>query len=71
MPHEPPFRRELTFVGVGQATWLVPFRGVTVAGQRRITTGLRWFYTGREYVPGSERIRPTPDARDTVKRDER
>jgi hypothetical protein len=47
LPHEPLFRRELTFVGVGQATWLVPFRGLTVAGQRRITTGLRWLYTGR------------------------
>src|SRR5437764_1369623 len=47
LPHEPPLRRELTFVGVGQATWLVPFRGVTVAGQRRIPTGLRWLYTGQ------------------------
>src|ERR671935_1225289 len=27
LPHEPPFRRELTFVGVGQATWLVPEMG--------------------------------------------
>jgi hypothetical protein len=62
-PREPPFRRELPFVGVGQATWLVPRRGVTVAGQRRIATGLRWLYTGREYVPDRERIRPAPDAR--------
>jgi hypothetical protein len=46
-PHEPPFRRELTSVGVGQATWLVPRGGVTVAGQRRIATGRRWLYTGR------------------------
>lgn len=47
LPREPPFRRELTFVGVGQATWLIPRRGVTVAGQRRVVTGLRCVYAGR------------------------
>jgi hypothetical protein len=57
LPHEPsPFRRELTSVGVGQATWLVPEGDLTVAGQRRLWAGLRWLYTGREYVyPTSRR----------------
>jgi len=40
-----------------------PKRGITVAGQRRITTGLRWLYTGREYVPDARRIRLAADAR--------
>jgi transcriptional regulator GlxA family with amidase domain len=56
------------FVGVEQATWLVPRGGVTVAGQRRIATGLRWLYTGREYVPSRERIRPAADTRELRKR---
>src|SRR5579864_7733581 len=38
-PLEPPFLRGLTFGDEGQATWLVPRRGITVAGQRRNRTG--------------------------------
>jgi hypothetical protein len=50
---------------VEQATWLVPGRGITVARQRRIATGLRWLYTGREYVPDPRRIRLVADGRST------
>src|SRR5205085_11657887 len=35
-------------LGVAQATWLVPRRGITAAGQRRNDTGLRCSYTGRQ-----------------------
>jgi SpoVK/Ycf46/Vps4 family AAA+-type ATPase len=34
--HEPRLPPRAVFVGAGQATWLVPRRGLTVAGQRRI-----------------------------------
>src|SRR5918996_664329 len=49
---EPPFLRGLAFVGMEQASWLVPRRGFTVAGQRRACTGLRCLHAGRGYVPG-------------------
>jgi hypothetical protein len=47
-----------------QATWLVPAagRGLTVAGQRRVRTGLRWSPWRPAPTPGAPSICQTPTA---------
>jgi len=52
-PPKPPFLRGLTFGGAGQATWLVPRRGITVAGQRRDRTGFAGTAPAGDMCPAS------------------
>jgi hypothetical protein len=64
VPHELLLRRELTFVGVEQATWLVPRWG---ASQLRDSAGFRPDFAvstpAGKYVPDSASIGPRKDGR--------
>jgi hypothetical protein len=51
-PLEPPFLRGQNSYGLAQATWLVPRRGITVAGQHRNHTGFAATTPTGEYEPG-------------------